>query len=114
MLAQANRLKKQKDFKLVFKEGKIFRDDFLILKTRKNKLREFRIGIVVSRKISPKAVVRNRIKRRLRGIVKGRIKEIKKGIDIVLITLPGIEERNFLEIKEIIEKIFKKADILNP
>jgi ribonuclease P protein component len=111
MLLKENRLKKKKDFSAVFKQGKTFKEKFLILRIRKNNQKNFRAGFVVSQKISKKAVVRNKVKRRLRQAVRTKTGEIKKGVDIVLITLPGIEEKNFLEIKEAVDKIFKKAKI---
>ena len=111
MLSNINRLRKKKDFEKVLKEGKSFKEDFLILKIKKNKLEELRFGFIVSQKVSKKAVVRNKIKRRLREVIKEEIKRIKKGFDIILITLPETEIKDFQKIKTTIEKLFKKARI---
>lgn len=111
MLSDRNRLKKKKDFEKVLREGRSFREDFLILKIRKNKSKKLRFGFVVSQKVSKKAVVRNKIKRRLREAIKERIKEINKNLDIILITLPKAEKKEFQEVKRVIEKLFKKAGI---
>ena len=113
MLPKKNRLKNKKDFERIFKQGKSFKEDFLFLKIRKNNLKESRFGFIVSLKVSKKAVLRNKVKRRLREIIKERLPEIKSGIDGVLIAQRNIEEKDFSEIKEVINKLFKKAKILN-
>ena len=109
MLQKENRLKKKNDFEAVFKKGKSFKNSFLVLKTAPNKLEESRFGLVVSQKISKKAVVRNKVRRRMSEAIKTMIKDIKKGVDVVLIALPGIESKSFLEIKEILASVIKKV-----
>ncbi len=111
MLAKKNRLKKKKDFEKIFKEGKSFKEKFLIIKFLSNNLGYSRFGFIVSQKISKKAVLRNKIKRRMTEAVRGEIKGFKKGIDAIFIALPGIENQKFLEIKEIISNFFKKINL---
>jgi len=108
MLPQANRLKKKKDFENVFKNGKGFKEDLLYLKVIKNDLGCLRIGFIVGKNFSKKAVERNRIKRRLREIVKERI--IEKGLDVVIVVMPKAQN-NFEELEKTIAKLFKKAKI---
>lgn len=112
MLPKANRLKKKKDFEKVFKEGKRFKEDFLFLKIRKNNLKVSRFGFVVSQKISKKATIRNKIKRRLRELVRLKLPKIKTGIDGALIVKEGLENKDFWEIEELMDKLFKKADLI--
>lgn len=113
MLPQQYRLKKKKDFERVFKKGKGLKETFLFLKFKKNKLQESRFGFLVSQKVSKKAVERNKVKRRLRELIRLKLPEIKKGIDIVLITKPGLEKKNFQEMEEMVNKLFKKAKLFN-
>jgi len=112
MLPQTSRLKKKKDIERVFKKGKGVKEDFLILKTVKNDLNETRFGFIVSQKISKKANIRNKIKRRLRELVKVKLKKLKKGTDNLIIVLPGLETKDFWEIEETITKLIKKAQVL--
>ncbi|MCJ7786923.1 ribonuclease P protein component [Patescibacteria group bacterium] len=112
MLPKENRLKKNKDFKKVFKEGKGFKEDFLVLKKAKNNLKISRFGFVVSKTFFKKATLRNKIKRKLRESVRIKLNEIKKGIDGVVIASPGLETKDFREIKEIVNRLFKKAKII--
>jgi len=112
MFSKQNRLREKKDFERVFNKGRSFKEDFLILKFIENNLENSRIGIIVSQKVSKKAVIRNKIKRRIRAIIRENLSRMKRGIDIVLLILPGLEKRNFWELKEIINKVLNKAGIL--
>lgn len=110
MLLQKNRLKKKKDFEVAFKQGDSFRQGFLYLKIRKNSLDASRFGFVISKKFSKKAVIRNKTKRRLSEIIKTKLPEIKKGMDVIIIVMPGAEN-DFQKLEQTIDKLFKKAKI---
>jgi len=112
MLLKVNRLTRKNDFGAVFKKGKGFKEGFLILRFVSNKIKNCRFGIIVSRKISKRATVRNKIKRRIRGIIKPKIPKIKTGADIVFFALPGLETKDFWEIEETINKLLKKAKLI--
>ncbi len=105
MLSYKNRLLKKNDFQRVFKKGKSIKSDFLFLKFCDNNLNESRFGIIVSKKVSKRAVDRNKIKRKTRHRIKELLPEIKKGKDVALIILFKKEE---IKIKE----IFQKAGLL--
>ena len=79
-----------------------------VLKERKNDLALNRFGIVVSKKIDKRAVVRNRIKRFFRRALIDLSKNMMSGHDILFIVKIGIlsktEEENRLSIKQAIEK----------
>jgi ribonuclease P protein component len=112
MLPLKNRLKKKKDFDEVFKKGKGIEGFFLFLKIKNNGLEESRFGFIVSQKVSKKAVIRNKIKRRMRATIVSRKNFIKKGLDIVFMARRGAERKSFLEIKEEIEFLLKKTKAL--
>ncbi len=112
MLPKENRLKKKKDFANVLRKGRGFREGFLFLKLAGNSLEESRFGFVVSQRISKKAVIRNRLKRRLGEIIRLNLSEIKKGVDGVFIPGPGLRDKTFQELGEIMVKLLKKAKIL--
>ena len=95
MLPKENRLKKKKDFEEVFEKGKGYKEDFVYLKIRKNKLKLSRFGFIVSKKFSKKAVVRNKIKRKLRESIRTKLPRIKKGIDGVITIIPGLKVYDF-------------------
>jgi len=111
MLSGKNLLRKKRDFEEILRRGKGLKGNLVILKFKKKELGDSRIGFIVSKKVSKKAVARNRIKRRCREAVKNLLPKIKKSFDIVLIALPAVivEEPNQLKIE--IEELFLKAKI---
>lgn len=112
MLSKKNRITEEKDFDRIFKKGKSFKENFLILKIIPNSLQINRFAFIISKKVSKSAVVRNKIKRQLRELTKIKIDGIKKGFDGVFIVLPGLEDRDPLELKNIFNNLFKKAKII--
>ena len=114
MLTKSNRLTEEKDFEAVFKAGKKYSlpGVKIYLKIRGNNLKQSRFGFVISKKVSKKAVVRNKIKRTLREVVRTNLPGIKKNNDVVMIVLPGFEKNNFQEVKKIINGLFRKAELI--
>lgn len=106
-MKKQNFLTKKKDFELVFKRGRGYRKDFLYLKVRNNDLGFSRFGIIVSKKISNKAVERNQIKRRLREAINSREQKIEKGMDIVVVALSDIKNKKFNEIDKCVEQVLE-------
>ena len=108
MLPSAKRLKRKKDFEMIFKNGRNFKGPFLVLKIVDNKREDNRFGFVVSQKISKKATIRNQVRRRLASGVK-EMKNITPGNDFLFLALPGIEKKEFIEVKDAISQLVKKA-----
>lgn len=111
MLPKKNRLTKRKDFDLILKKGKAIKEGFLFFKFLPKKNGDSRFGIIVSKKISKKATVRNKLKRRIRALLRIKIKKLKKNVDGILIALPGLEEKKFQEIEFLIDNLFKRANL---
>jgi len=112
MLAQINRLQKEKDITKVLRKGKGFKEDFLVLKTLNKDSGGPRFGFIISQKVSKKATVRNKIKRRLSELVKVKIKSSIKKSDNLIIASPGLELKDFWEMEEMINNLFKKSGII--
>lgn len=116
MLPKINRIRKKKDFEVIFKKTQRIpqglKNNLFILKTVKNNLGVNRFGFVVSKKISPKATIRNKVKRRLAEAVKSETKNIKIGTDLIIIALPGIEKKEFFEIKTALRDALIKAKLI--
>ena len=77
-------VKKYFDFKKAYDKGKSFGNRNLILYIRKNDLDYSRVGITISKKTG-KAVVRNKIKRRMKEIYRNNEANIKDGYDLIFI-----------------------------
>ena len=113
MLPRSERIHLQKDFERIFQKGRAYHSQFLVLKTVHNDLSVNRFAVVVSNKISKKATERNRLKRRIRGILRKETKRIKKqGNDWVLLTKNGILALKYPQIEQIVENLLKKASLL--
>ena len=64
-------------------KGKIYNGQFFTLRIAKNGLLYNRYAFVVSKKVDKRAVVRNKIKRRLRSCIEKMFNKIKKGYDFI-------------------------------
>jgi ribonuclease P protein component len=113
MLPKTNRLKSKKDFDRVFKEGKGFKEGPLFLKIAKNNLGNVRFGFVVSKKVSKKATLRNKLKRQMRELIRLRLGRIKKGIDGVLIISSKGANEKFQKLEKSLDKALNQAKILD-
>jgi len=77
-------LKKNSDFRRLYAKGKSAVTPYLVVYARPNKRGENRLGYTVSTKLGH-AVVRNRVRRRLREIYRLNAPALKQGYDIVLV-----------------------------
>ncbi len=115
MLNKANRLTKDKEFSGVFKpergKGRSSYDKLIGIKTAANNLHSIRFGILISTKISKKAVERNKIKRQIREIIRLQMGELKDGYDCVVITLPGIVGKTYGEIEKSVNVGFRRLKL---
>ena len=84
------------------------------MKYIKNNLDYSRFGIIVSLKVSKKAVIRNKIKRRIRAILKENLFNIVQGYDFMILTKSGIEGLDYSQIKNKLLKLFQKQNLIKP
>lgn len=77
-------LKRNYEFRRVYQKGKSSAVPSLAVYFRRNGGRDNRLGLTVSNKIG-NAVVRNRIRRRLREIYRLNEPSLRRGIDIVVV-----------------------------
>ena len=77
-------LKKNSDFRRLYARGKSAANAYVVLYCRRNRTGENRMGYTVSTKLGH-AVVRNRVRRRLREIYRLNSPRLKSGWDIVVV-----------------------------
>ena len=77
-------LKKNYEFRRLYSKGKSCANAYLVVYCRKNRSGRSRIGYTVSNKVGH-AVVRNRIRRRLREIYRLHEAEFRPGYDLVVV-----------------------------
>jgi ribonuclease P protein component len=71
-----------------------------------------KFGLIVSKKISAKAVKRNQIKRRLRFVLMQLAPKIKRGYDLLFLTKKGISDTDTASLRNEVELILKKEGIM--
>lgn len=111
MLAQQNRLKKNKDFQMVYRQKKSFVGKYLVLYIRKNGLNDVRFGFSVSKKIGI-AVERNKIKRKLREICRLNLTSFAPGYDLIFVARGKIKGISYQLVEQEIEKLCLKAGVI--
>jgi len=105
-------LKKKKDFNKVFNRGKSTASRYLVIYWYPNKKEINRYGFSISKRIG-KAVVRNKLKRRLKEIIRRFLEDrCLKGYDIIIIARNPVNSLDFVGIKNDLNRLFKKADLL--
>lgn len=85
---------------------------FFLLKVASNGLSYNRYGFVVSRNIDKRAVVRNRIKRRIRSSIEHLLQNIQTGHDMLFIVKQNISDQSFEALQMSVEKTLKKGNLL--
>ena len=83
-MKQRYTLKKNSDFRRLYSRGKSAVTPYLVVYCRRNRGGENRLGYTVSTKLGH-AVVRNRVRRRLREIVRLNAPALKQGWDLVIV-----------------------------
>lgn len=106
-------MNKKQDIERIFKRGRSIYAGALGLRAAPNSLAISRFTVVVSLKVSKKAVERNRLKRRLREIMRQEIMpRIKGGLDGIILTQKPLLNLTFDELKKLTIELFKKAKLL--
>lgn len=106
------RVKDNKEFQEIFRNGKSFANRQLVIYYRKKENQtHFRIGLSVGKKIG-NAVVRNRIKRYLRQAFHELEDEIYPMYDIIIIARQPTKEMGFFEIKKSLTHLLSKERLL--
>ena len=98
----AESLKKNRDFQLVYKTGTSYVNKYLVMYARENQLENGlesnRIGISVSKKVG-NSVVRHRLCRLVRESYRLHEDVFRRGFDIVVVARVSAKERTFREIE---------------
>ncbi len=110
MLKKESRITKKKEFDQIFLKGKSRYTDILGVKSLENGLTFNRFGLIVSNKVSKKAVIRNLLRRRLRSIVYKL--ELKNGFDCLVIVQKNMLDKSQTEIEKSLILCFKNLKLI--
>ncbi len=102
-------LTKRAQYLTVYKSGKAWADNFIVIKALPNGLELSRYGFSVTKELG-KAVVRNRVRRLLREIV--RLTPVKPGWDVVFIARPSAVAVDYHQLKKSVDRLLVRAHLL--
>lgn len=107
-MKKSYRVKREKDFRAIFQSGTSVANRKFVLYSLPKEQSHYRAGLSVSKKLG-NAVVRNRVKRKLRHIIQelGPNLEVR---DFVVIARKGAEELTYHEMKRNLIHVLKLAN----
>lgn len=108
MLPKKFRLTKEEEFQTVLRKGEVIQGSFLGLAFTRSGEDGPKIGIIVSRKISKKAVVRNRIKRAVREESRKYLEELTEDLLLVFLAKKRAAETDSQTIRQDVQNLFRK------
>ena len=111
MLPKSRKLKGRDVFFLIYRTGQRIFTDYLtaFLKTSRN---HGKFACVISKKVSKKAVARNKLRRRSYSIIRHYLSRLKEGCAVILVFKKGAAELSYAELEKNILEIFEKAKLL--
>ena len=114
MIPRKFRLTGRRDIEKIKKTGNMIQSASfaLIWLSSGNESINPRFGIIVSKKISTKATVRNKVKRSLRYILMQLVPQIKRGYDLMFLTKKNILDLDMQILKKEMETLLKKESIM--
>ena len=104
------RVKREKDFKAIFKEGTSFANRKFVVYQLENQKKHFRVGLSVSKKLG-NAVTRNQIKRRIRHIIQNAKGSLEENIDFVVIARKWVETLGYADMEQNLLHVSKLSQI---
>lgn len=111
------RLKKNFEFNIVYRRGKSYANDLLVLYVFKNKRNKDKnldsynkIGVSVSKKVG-NSVVRSRCKRLISESFRLNYDNIIKGYDFVFIARNPVKDKKYFDVEKSMQNLFKKAGL---
>jgi ribonuclease P protein component len=110
-LPPRQRIRKKKDFLVLYKKGYRYKSRYFSLIGLPNALLYSRVGVVASRKVG-NAVARNRAKRWMRELFRRNKDLLVHPVDLLIVATPAMKEATWPELREsylqAVGKIFEK------
>ncbi len=104
-------LKKNSDFKTVYKKGRSYANKYLVMYVLENNQSGNRLGISVSKKVG-NSVVRHHLTRLLRESYRLHEKVFNSGLDIVVVARNSAKDCSYFEIESALLHLGKLHNII--
>lgn len=80
----------------------------LVLHARRAESPAFRLGVSTSKRVG-KAVARNKVRRRIRELVRARLRGLQTGWDVVIVARPPAASAAFGQLGEALDQLLTRA-----
>jgi ribonuclease P protein component len=98
-LAPRERIRKKKDFLILYKKGSRYKSKYFSLIYSCSALPYSRVGVVASRKVGG-AVVRNKVKRRMRELFRRDKDLLGSPVDLLIVARPEMPGAKWADLRE--------------
>ena len=109
MFNRQARLRKERDIMRVYQKGRGAVTDQLGIKALRNPDGQTRTTVVVSKKVDKRAVVRNKNRRRVVGILRGQGETYLAGCDIVVTVRQDLSGLSHAELTDLVVGLLKRS-----
>ena len=104
-------LKKNREFERVFRQGKSAGHRDLVVLARRGRVKAVRIGFCISRKTG-NAVCRNKLRRRLKEIIREAEGRLKPRWEIVIVAKETSKDLSYQALRELTLKLLTRLSIV--
>src|SRR5665648_271177 len=105
-----NKITKNSDYRIVYSKGKSHSDYNLVLYIKKRNNLENRFGITTAKKMK-RAVDRNKVRRRIKEIVRKNFNSVSVGYDIVIMCRLNGKNADFSGLEKSYLRLLKKSNV---
>lgn len=109
-MKKINIIKESYEFDEIMHSGKYVYNQHYIIYYKDAKNKNYRFGLSVGKKISNKAVIRNKLKRRLKSIIDNNKNYYQKSKDYIIIMKRNCLEATYSELEESFLKVISKIE----
>lgn len=110
-MQRAYRLRRAADFQQVRARKRSWANSLLVLNTAANELGQPRLGVVVSRRVG-NAVVRNRVRRRIREAVRLRLVDLTPSCDLVFLARAPSAAAEWSTLRGAVDELLRRARLI--
>jgi len=109
VLAKENLIRGRKNFSSIFKKNTVIRGQYFNIGYSLNKTGKLKVAVVVSKKVSKKAVDRNRLRRKIFEVIRKKFLLSLNNKNIIIIVFnPNTIYLKSSELEDLIEKLITK------